>query len=448
MQQIDTYDPKPWRMLLTYVLLVPLLFFAVNGYFSFEYARGGGGAVGAQWGSLASGAGDTLEHKIELACVFTVVTCLVLSRWRGMLRSLPQIGVFVVMALFALASTLWSQDPALSLRNAIYLVFNTLFALYLVKRFDPEQQMRLFLFLGAVAGVLSILVAVFLPKYGLAHTNGVLSWQGIFIQKNSLAEVMMFLLTPAFFAKPATPFPRFSRAAYIVLVLFLVGMSGSRTAWIATVVLLVYVACAKWVVKFQRKDGILLTMALLFVGAIAAVVLAAYSTEILALLGKNENLSGRTDIWKAVLLSIAKRPLIGYGYAAFWEGFRGESAHVVLAAHWFVSYAHNGFLEVALELGLIGLGLVVWTLIRAFGDAVRSLRPGCPGDVLWYISIILMMLLYNIDEARFLFPNTLEWVMYIVACAGLWQEARKIKRKNLEDESAEMNASPAAAIAS
>src|ERR1700743_1104304 len=227
MQQVDAYDPKPWRMLLAYVLLVPLLFFAVNGYFSFEYARGGGGAVGAQWGSLASSGGDTLEHKIELACVFAIVTGLVMSRWRGMLQSLPHIGGFVGMAIFALASTLWSQDPALSLRNAIYLVFNTLFALYLVKRFNPEQQMRLFLFLGTVAGTLSILVAVLAPKYGIAHTNGVLSWQGIFIQKNSLAEVMMFLLTPAFFAKRAGSFSRFSRAAYIVLVLFLVGMSGS-----------------------------------------------------------------------------------------------------------------------------------------------------------------------------------------------------------------------------
>lgn len=419
-------------MLLAYILLVPLLFFAVNGYFSFEYARGGGGDVGAQWGALASGSGDTLEHKVELACVFTVLVCLIASRWRGMLRSLPQIGVFVGLTLLALASTLWSQDPALSLRNAIYLAFNTLFALYLVKRFNSEQQMRLFLFLGTVAGILSILFAVLAPKYGIAHTNGVLGWQGIFIQKNSLAEVMMFLLTPAFFAKRVGEFSKYSRAAYVVMVLFLVGMSGSRTAWIATAVLLAYVVCAKWVVKFQRKDGILLSIAFLIVGAVVVVILTAYFSEILALMGKDENLSGRTDIWKAVLLSIAKRPALGYGYAAFWEGFRGESAHVILAAHWFVSYAHNGFLEVALELGLVGLGLIVWTLIRAFRDAFRLLRPHCPNDVLWYISIILLMLLYNIDEARFMFPNTIEWVMYIMASAGLWQEARKLRDKRNE----------------
>jgi len=413
-------------MLLAYILLVPLLFFAVHGYFSFEYARGGGGDVGAQWGALASNS-DTAEHKIELACVFAILLCLIVSRWRGMLRSLPQIGIFVAMVLLALASTLWSQDPSMSFRNGIYLAFNTLFALYLVKRFTPEQQMRLFIFLGAVAAFLSLVLILVAPKYGVTHAKGALSWQGIFPQKNTLAQVMLFLLTPAFFAERKGTFSKFSRVAYVLVLLFLIGMSGSRTAWLGTAFVLAYAAITKVLVKFQRRDAILITIALLIICTAVITGLVANWSAFLALLGKNDSLSGRTDIWKAVLLSIAKRPLLGYGYAAFWEGFRGESAKVVLAANWFVSYAHNGFLEVALELGMAGIVLVVWTLARAFRDAFRSLRPGCPSYVLWYVSIVILMLLYNIDEARFMFPNTLEWVMYILASAGLWSEAKKIR---------------------
>ena len=75
--------------------------------------------------------------------------------------------------------------------------------------------------------------------------------------------------------------------------------------------------------------------------------------------------AGRTDIWVLVMRSIAKRPLLGYGYYAFWQGLKGESGNIIVAAHWVFGYAHNGVLEIWLQLGLVGTALSFVTLFQA-----------------------------------------------------------------------------------
>ena len=73
-----------------------------------------------------------------------------------------------------------------------------------------------------------------------------------------------------------------------------------------------------------------------------------YLPRVLEGMGKNATLTGRTGIWGLLIRSIAKRPLLGYGYYAFWQGVKGESANVILATHWVFGYAHNGIIEICL----------------------------------------------------------------------------------------------------
>ena len=79
------------------------------------------------------------------------------------------------------------------------------------------------------------------------------------------------------------------------------------------------------------------------------------------------------DIWSLVLGSIAKRPLLGYGYYAFWQGLKGESANVIVGAHWVFGYAHNGILEIWLQLGLVGTAAILRHPIS--GDEKRLVLP-------------------------------------------------------------------------
>ena len=72
----------------------------------------------------------------------------------------------------------------------------------------------------------------------------------------------------------------------------------------------------------------------------------------------------------AVLGFIAKRPVLGYGYQAFWLGLEGESYRIILAVSWVLAQAQNGFLDVMLEMGAVGLVIVLLVFGFAFRDGV------------------------------------------------------------------------------
>ena len=101
----------------------------------------------------------------------------------------------------------------------------------------------------------------------------------------------------------------------------------------------------------------------------------------------------------------------------------GEATRVFSATGWVVTSAHSGFLNVALELGLVGLALVLFTLVQACRHAMAAFRPGHSGYIDWCIGIVFLTVLYNLDERTLMAPQYLPWILYIVACVGLRKAA-------------------------
>jgi len=92
-------------------------------------------------------------------------------------------------------------------------------------------------------------------------------------------------------------------------------------------------------------------------------------------------------------------------------------------------YAHNGILEICLQLGFVGTALFFVTLVQGIGNSWFCVRNGCPQAVEWYIGIIALTLVYNIDESTVLWPIDILSLMYVVACCGLSKAAREITLK-------------------
>ena len=101
------------------------------------------------------------------------------------------------------------------------------------------------------------------------------------------------------------------------------------------------------------------------------------------------------------------------------KGLNGESANLILATHWVFGYAHNGMLEILLQLGFVGLVAFLITFVQAARNAWACFRRERSIGVEWYTGILFLTLLYNIDEATVLFPNNLQSIMYVLACCGL-----------------------------
>jgi O-antigen ligase len=198
----------------------------------------------------------------------------------------------------------------------------------------------------------------------------------------------------------------------------------------AIVVLLIFILFLAFL-RLSRRLEPRLSVALAVLSSIAVVLItigcAEYLPNILGAFGRDPTLTGRTLIWTAVMDSIVKRPLLGYGFYAFWNGLTGESGNIINATHWTFGYAHNGLLEIFLQLGLVGGVIFLATLFQAVRNAWFCLRNDGSGRYDWYLGLIVLTIVYNIDEATVLLPNELLSILYIVACCGLAQAARDLK---------------------
>jgi exopolysaccharide production protein ExoQ len=128
-------------------------------------------------------------------------------------------------------------------------------------------------------------------------------------------------------------------------------------------------------------------------------------------------------IWAAVWDAIIQRPLLGYGYEAFWQGLQGASKNVVLIAGWSLSQAQSGYLDLWLQLGVFGVAALVLMTLQAGVYAIRCFRyRSNAAFVRWCIVVILCNLVYNIGESDFGYLRIL-WLLFVMACIGLEKEA-------------------------
>jgi O-antigen ligase len=404
------------------MLMIPLFFFASSGGLFFQSNALAGLNYTAESATLSG------TDRVEYSLILAVAVMLISSKMRSVIGLCCKERALVSMVVLAVASCAWSQFPRLSLVASIYLAVSTLFAFYLYRRFSPEQLPELLLMIGWVCLISSILLVLFLPTYGLDHaTIGVAGWRGIYHKKNMCANMTLFLLSGAFFAPTRGVFSKLLRVVYIGLSVLVIWMAHSATGILLLACLSIYVISLKVFEKFREKDSVVIGLFATAVVMLLVVAGISYWNEIIYLLGKDPTLTGRTQIWQAIWVSIVKRPLLGYGYMAFWRGLEGESANILLANGWAVTSAHNGYLNIWLMLGAAGLGLVLYSLLRSIKDAALCLRSRRSSHVRWYACIVLLMVVNNVDENTLLSPNNLFWILYIIASVGLSEETRRIR---------------------
>ena len=409
------YRPLGWMLLLS------LVFFAARGNFSFQSA---GGNDALSRGNSLSGLVETrsmgvVGYVVIPGIAYSIVMWQLAINIKRILTLALKMRILSFLALLTILSAVWSQNPMRSAYNGLFYLVGTLFAFYLVLKFEPKQIMALTMLTGTCVCILGIVLVVLPPHAGLynldARTIG--SWRGIFPDRTSAAKYLTYFLSPAL----VFGYSRFSwrRLGYILLVGTCIVMAHAVTALIICLLYTVFMLALYLSRRLERKTALVLGL----VGVpVCAVVIAGglpYLADVLGFFGRDLTLTGRTALWAGILQSILKRPFLGYGFYAFWQGLSGESANLILANHWVFGYAHNGMLEILLQLGVAGLAVFIITYFQAISNAWSCFPIRRSIGVEWYSGIMFLTLLYNIDEATVLFPNDLLSILYVVACTGL-----------------------------
>ncbi len=414
---------------ITWLVIPILLWLGVHGTFSFQGVANDSG-VETPLVQTASEQ-DTTAGRFQKAMTAPLLLIFVFPFLSNAIQVFKTNPLFAALGALTVFSIAWSQFPVRSMAFSFDAVLCIFFALCFYQRFSAEDQLRLIYWTGIIVVVSSILLVVLFPQYATSSgVGGQGEWRGLFHSKNVLARACVFLLTPALFSYHDRRISRLSRVSYTLVVLLVIFKSNSRTGLIDAAACILFYFVIRFLSRTAKKDALFL--AAFGVGIVAAggIIIFQNAPLILLAIGKDSTLTGRTDIWGAVMESIMKHPILGYGYGGFWWGTHGEAYNIDSRVGWMVPYAHNGFLDVWLDLGAVGLGLVIATFIKAIRDGMRSIRGERSFYVQWCLSIVFLTVLYNLDEGTLLAPTELVWVLYIIACTGLAMEAKRVQSQS------------------
>jgi O-antigen ligase len=420
--RVDTESrSRLWGNASTWGLMLLLLYFALDGVSPFVNEPTATRVV------ATTSAGGMLFDRLSKLLMCAGCLHFALGRYAFVRQMCQQNKLITSFPLLALAFSPLSQLPTRTISSGALLLGSILLLYSVMSRYTFDQVLELFLVLGTATIVASVMFALLLPEYGLdrlgGHDN---AWKGIFSAKNYLGNLALFFLTVAVSYRAQTGFMKALQCSQMLLCCIAILFSRAATAYLLTAFYLVYLGTMWGLRRFRKKDRFVVAAIFLVCVGVAIAVVATRPDFLVSLLGRDITLTGRTEIWNAVLTSIAKRPLCGYGYQAFWLGLEGESYHVILAVSWMLAQAQNGFLDVTLQLGLVGLTIVVLVFVFALRDAAVCLLHWRNAEQLrsaeWYLAIVLLTLIYNLDESFLFDPKHLGSMMFLMACVGLKRE--------------------------
>jgi len=363
--------------------------------------------VSGDTSAMALTGGSLVAFTVQTA-FYLVALCLVALHWRRFIHGAWNAKWIVLLVLVAVVSTGWSQDPLFTLRRSAVMLASTAFGIYFGSRFTVSEQLSLLGWTCALFVFASASLAIFLPQYGVDHVLFPGAWRGTFTHKNTLGRAMVFSMLVFYFARP--PAHRWIRWVGIAGALCLLVLSRSATGIVVSAVMVTTLPMYRF---FRFKLTVLIPV-IVAVG-VGAVGVGLLSYQILPsalrVLQRDATLTGRTDLWHALLLSIAKRPWLGYGFNAFWME-KGESLSVVQQVDWMAKSGHNGFVDVTLDVGILGLSILIVGYLVFWRRALRLLRRTREVVPIWLCTYLTFMLVYNLTESAILAQNNIFWVVY------------------------------------
>ena len=323
-------------------------------------------------------------------------------------KFVTQNSALAVFLAFALISVAWSDFPLATLKKWFRDTGVYMAVLVVLSDRRPVEAVRTVLRRMFFLQVpLSVVLIKYYPNLGKTFSVwGVQEYTGVSTSKNMLGALCL-VSGMFFFWDTITVWHQRSRvrvrrvllvnAVLIWMILWLLNVSASSTSTICLAIGCLMITLAHS--NFGRRHTT-------WVKALAPATFCLYlilalgfgiNGQLSEAIGKSSDMSDRTHIWEAVL-SVPINPVLGTGYQSFWLGPRVQWVWARLAGDNILE-THNGYLQIYVELGVVGLTLISTFLIATYRKICKRLRATPLGP--FGLGLWTLLLFYNITEASF-----------------------------------------------
>jgi O-antigen ligase len=384
--------------------------------------------------------GNALDRYVQLLLILLALGTLLSRSFQWGKFFAANVALTALLS-FGLISVLWSDFPFVAFKRwfkdlGTYLVI--LIALTDARWFDALRTLvrrACFLLIP-----LSILLIKYFPGMGKEYNSwtGEDYFIGVTTSKNMLG--VLCLVSGLFFfwdlltrwrerKERRTARILLVDIAFLAMTLWLLSKADSATSAVCLALGCAVIAAAHS--KTVKRHPALLTVSIPVGICLYLLLEFVFDISVIAVLaetvGRNPDLTGRTQIW-SVLLSTGTNPLLGAGYESFWLGPRlrwiWEKTGITL------NEAHNGFVEVYLNQGLIGLSLLAVFLVASYRTISR--RVGAPSS-LGSLSLALwtVLLFYNVTESAF--RGHLMWIAFMLGVITVPRLTRRSRNEGVSE---------------
>jgi exopolysaccharide production protein ExoQ len=259
---------------------------------------------------------------------------------------------------------------------------------------DSDALMDLVALICGLSAVASVVQFFIFPELG--------DFRGIFSQKNVLGQVMAGGVLAALHGARIRGGRRFRYICIIALCTIVAFMSKSATSILTIVVFFWLDILGRLYLRGGSFRIISICLAIVCVPIVIFFVTNADS--IFELFGKDSTLTGRTMFWPFAIDNISKKPLLGWGFHAFWSPLNPIVAQIdeaIRGDNWYTFYivnAHNGMLELLLDIGFVGTSFFIFLWLRNFVMAVKCMNGPARQFGLSSVLLLIGIFLVGVSE--------------------------------------------------
>ena len=341
------------------------------------------------------------EHVVFIL-IFIYAGVVFLQSKRTISSEKPRILIlafFLSFLLWLLASTLWSPTLHMSI------AYGLLSFLVGVTAIFQGLQLKLRNFAtGIVWGVAFQIAHSALLFFDTREESNPENW-GLYTNPSSLSLVIgIGLAVLPFTLGSSWPSWLLGGSTFTVFFLYLVSLD-ILTSFLALCGAFLSAALVGTLRRRRPRVKKLLTSLYLLLAAGGFSIFVLFREQILGLIGEDASMAERVPLWGLYFEAVLWRPVLGAGWGSTvgWD-FPLSPDRLSPVAEWFP--AHNGYLDIALMLGFVGLGLFLGVLALLLAVSLRDASEKAVSVRAMLVPVLVVYLMLN-DVMATSFPKLL-----------------------------------------
>jgi len=357
---------------------------------------------------------DNYRMIMNVICliIFLIAFILVVFNYQKVRKVLSekyiQLGLLFIWIYLSL---IWSNDLFATFKGSVLLTFTLIFSVYAFVFFTRDEFWEVLYDISLIISISSFVIIPLLPELAIMpeglHQG---DWRGVFLHKNALGNYMA-IINIVFFVSIRKKYRiNISIVGYFLSWLLIIG-SGSKTSLAASIFIHVSMLFLQLIKSKKFSYRLILGLSSIPIILIAIFIILNYK-KIAYLLGGSESLTGRIPLWYNVILAISKAPILGYGYTAFWGSELG-SMKFMTNTDWLSGKSHNAFLDVWLDLGIIGLILFIVLIVNTLIRLLKIYRNKNDIYSEAYLLILMLILSISMIDFRILYYNSIVFFLVV-----------------------------------